>query len=135
MGRVAILKSKLIHLWIVLPNPPDHFVNDLQKECVRFVLNGKQGIISRKSTIKDIRNGGLNVPDIKNYMIALKLTWIRQLKTTNHKWKNILIELYPFLDRLECYGPCFFCLNAKGTSVWSDTFKAYNIFFNRIKPN
>ena len=109
--------------------------NDLQKECFRFIWNGKQDRINRKSTIKDIRNGGFNVPDIKNYMIALKLTWIRKLKTTNHKWKNILTELYPFLDRLECYGPCFLSLNAKGNSFWTDTFKAYNIFFSRIKPN
>ena len=120
LGRAAILKSlilsKLIHLWILLPNPPDHFVNDLQKECFRFVWNGKQDRISRKSTIKDIRNGGLNVPDIKNYMVALKLTWIRKLKTTNHKWKNILTELYPFLDRLGCYDPCFLSLHAKGNS-------------------
>ena len=139
LGRVAVLQffilSRRIHLWILLPNPPDDFVNDLKKQCFRFVWNGKQDRISRKSTIKDIRNGGLNVPDIKNYMIALKLTWIRKLKTTNHKWKNILTELYPFLDRLECYGPCFLSLNAKGNSFWTDTFKAYNIFFSRIKPN
>ena len=33
LGRVAILKSlilsKLIHLWILLPDPPDNFVKDL----------------------------------------------------------------------------------------------------------
>ena len=42
----------------------------------------------------------------------------------------------PFLDRLECYGPWFFLksFNAKGNSFWN-TFKAYNIFFSRIKPN
>ena len=138
LGRVAILKSlilsKLIHLWILLPNPPDHFVNDLQKECFRFVWNGKQDRISRKSTIKDIRNGGLNVPDIKNYMIALKLTWIRKLNATNQKMNFFWTELYPFLDRLECYGPRFLSLNVKGNSFWTDTFKAY-IFFSRIKPN
>ena len=37
LGRVAILKSlilsKLIHLWLLLPNPPDKFIKDLLKEC------------------------------------------------------------------------------------------------------
>ena len=105
-----------------------------QNECFHFVWNGKQDRISRKSTINDIRNGGLNVPNIKNYIIALKLTWISTFKTTNHKWKNILTELYPSLDRLGCYGPCFLSCYAKGNSFWTDTFKTYNIFFSRIKP-
>ena len=37
LGRVAILKSlilsKLVHLWILLPDPPYDFVNNLRK-CV-----------------------------------------------------------------------------------------------------
>ena len=28
-------------------------------------------------------------------------------KTPNHEWRNVPIELYPFLNQLECYGPCF----------------------------
>ena len=42
-------------------------------------------------------------------------------------------ELYPFSGRIECYGPCFLSLNAKGNSVWTDTFKAYVIFSIRMK--
>ena len=61
------------------------FVNDLQKECFCFVWNENQDRISRTAIIKHIQNGGLNVQDIKNYIIALKLTWIRKLKTTNHQ--------------------------------------------------
>ena len=68
-GRVAILKSlilsKLIHLWILLPDPPDNFVKDLQKICFQFVWNGKQDRITRKTTIKDVKCGGLNIPDIQ----------------------------------------------------------------------
>ena len=78
LGRVAILKSlilsKLIHLWILLPDPPDNFVKALQKICFQFVWNGKQDRIARKTTIKDVNSGGLNIPDIKTYILALKLT-------------------------------------------------------------
>ncbi len=84
LGRVAILKSlilsKLIHLWILLPDPPDNFVKDLQKICFQFVWNGKQDRIARKTTIKDVKSGGLNIPDIKTYILALKLTWIKKVK-------------------------------------------------------
>ena len=78
LGRVAILKSlilsKLIHLWILLPDPHDNCVKDLQKICFQFVWNGKQDRIARKMTIKDVKSGGLNIPDIKTYILALKLT-------------------------------------------------------------
>ena len=47
-------------------DPPDGFVTDLQKVCSQFVSNGRQDRIARKTTIKDVHNEGLNVPDIKN---------------------------------------------------------------------
>ena len=45
------------------------------------------------------------------------------------------MELYPFLHQLECYGPCFFNQTVKNNSFWSDVFKAYGIFFSKVKPN
>ena len=114
LGRVAILKSlilsKLIHLWILLPDPPDNFVKDFQKICFQFVWNGKQDRTARKTTIKDVKSG-LNIPDIKTYILALKLTWIKKLKISNHKWRNVPMELYPFLHQLE--RPLHFQLNCK----------------------
>ena len=41
LGRVAVLKSlilsKIIHLRMILPNPPDNLVNQLQKTLFQFV--------------------------------------------------------------------------------------------------
>ena len=40
LGRVAVLMSlilsKLVYLWI-FPNPPDKFINEVQKMCLKFV--------------------------------------------------------------------------------------------------
>ena len=89
LGRVAILKSlilsKLVHLWILLPDPPDDFVNNLQKMCFRFIWNNKQDKISRKTAVKSVKSGGLGVADIRKYISALKIMWIRKLKQTKHK--------------------------------------------------
>ena len=45
LGRVAILKylilSKLVHLWILLLDPPDDFVNNLQRNCFKFIWDDK----------------------------------------------------------------------------------------------
>ena len=55
LGRVAVLKSlilsKIIHLWMLLPNPPDNLVNELQKTVFQFVWNRKQDRISRKIAV------------------------------------------------------------------------------------
>ena len=79
-------------------------MKDLQKICFQFVWNGKQDRIARKTTIKDVKSGGLNIPDMKTYILALKLIWIKKrkkLKMSNHTWRNVPLELHPFLHQLE----------------------------------
>ena len=86
LGQVAVLKSlilsKIIHLWILLPNPPDNLVDELQKTVFEFVWNRKQDRKSRKTAIKNIAKGGLGIPKIRKYINALKLIWVRKLKTS-----------------------------------------------------
>ena len=63
LGRAAVLKSlilfKIIDLWMLLPNPPDNLVNELQKTVFQFVWNRKQDRISRKIAIRSKRKEGL----------------------------------------------------------------------------
>ena len=72
-----IVDSKIIHLWVLLPNPPDSLVNELQKTVFQFVWNRKQDRISRKIAVRSTAKGGLGIPNIKTYINALKLIWIQ----------------------------------------------------------
>eukprot|EP00745_Piridium_sociabile_P022020 TRINITY_DN34075_c0_g1_i4.p1 TRINITY_DN34075_c0_g1~~TRINITY_DN34075_c0_g1_i4.p1 ORF type:complete len:125 (-),score=8.91 TRINITY_DN34075_c0_g1_i4:240-614(-) len=71
LGRVAVLKSlilsKLIHLWILLPNPPDTDIDTIQKSVFLFVWDTKKkrDRINRTTAVRNILNGGLRVPNIK----------------------------------------------------------------------
>ena len=89
LGRIAILKSlilsKLVHLWLLLPDPPDTFIEDLQNMIFCFVWNRKRDRISRDTAVKHIADGGLGIPQIKSFMNSLKLTWI---KTTTKNYKS-----------------------------------------------
>ena len=138
VGRVAILRSlllsKLIHLWILLPDPPDTFINNLQKMCFRFVWQDKQDKISRKTVVKSVKNGGLNVPDIKQLIRALKLTWIRRLQNSKHKWTIVASELCPCLISMTKYGPNYLTKRNVANKFWADVFKAYGIFFKYVQP-
>ncbi|WP_419635460.1 reverse transcriptase domain-containing protein, partial [Thiolapillus sp.] len=108
LGRVAVLKSlilsKIVYLWLLLPNPPDKLVDALQKTMYKFVWNRKQDRISRKIAIKSIAKGGLGIPKLRDYINALKLIWVRKLKTSDHKWKNIIKVTYPKVTLLEQLG-------------------------------
>ena len=138
IGKVAVLKSlvlsTLLHLWILLPDPPDKFITDLQMLCFQFIWNGKQDRISRKTVVKDTKQGGLNVPDVRNYIFALKLTWIRKFKSTGHKWKNVAVEMYPFLNDLEKRGASFVVERARNNLFWEHVFKAYKLICKTVSP-
>ena len=139
LGRVAVLKSlilsKLTFLWLLLPNPPDNFTKDLQKQCYKFVWKDQQDRISRKTVINSIKNGGLGVPDIRVFMTSLKLTWIRKLKYTCHKWKNLILKQYPQVRKIDSFGPEIFLKNEHLNVFWQQVFKAYSCFFYYVKPS
>jgi hypothetical protein len=136
LGRVAVLKSlilsKLIHLWILLPDPPPQFIDKLQKECFKFVWNGKQDRITRATAIRSVKTGGLNIPDLKTYMASLKLIWIKKLKISNHKWKNVCTEMFPFLNNMEKFGSEYPHLHGNSNKFWAQVFEAYSQFGNNI---
>ena len=94
LGRVAVLKSlilsKLVHLWLLLPNPPTESIEKLQKDCFKFVWNNKQDRISRKTTVKHIKEGGLGIPSLKHTISALKLSWIRKTLVGSKKMGHII---------------------------------------------
>ena len=136
LGRIAILKSlilsKLVYLWMLLPNPPDNVISRLQLICYQFVWKKKNDKINRKTATKDVGNGGLVIPDLNMQIRALKLSWIRRLGNTDHKWKNICVQLHPHLNNLEKYGPCFINFKKKQNLFWLHTFKAYKLFYDKV---
>ena len=136
LGRVAVLKSlilsKITHLWLLLPNPPDRLIHELQRSVFYFIWNKKRDRISRQTAIKNLRQGGLGIPDIVKQIHALKLTWVRKMFFSNHKWKHLLYQVFPKASILEKIGAdlpdnCF--LN----SFWKDVFKAYKALDQKVE--
>lgn len=138
LGRIAILKSlilsKLIHLWLLLPNPPGDFIDKLQKICYAFVWGDKKDKISRKVVHQRIAQGGLDVPNLNIFIQALKLKWIKLYSTSSHKWKNLAIHNYPFIENLHAFGPSICEENHAQNPFWVEVFDAYKKLFYKIKP-
>ena len=136
VGRVAILKSlilsKLIYLWILLPNPPIGMTNEIQASIFRFVWNNKNDRIGRKASIKNVVQGGIGIPDIRTYMNALKLTWIKKLLNSSHKWTHIIKSLHKRISLLSILGSSL-CVENITNQFWKDVFKAYDTMGNKVK--
>ena len=130
VGKVVILKSlilsKLIYLWIMLPNPPDDLIEELQKKCFDFVWDGKKDKIKRTTAVYHTKMGGISMPDLKIYIQALKLTWIRKLFNKEPgKWKVILKKKIPEIENFKKYGATL--LERKNINpFWNNVFKAYD---------
>ena len=138
LGRIVILQSlilsKLVHLWLLLLDPPDTFIEDLQKIIFRFVWNRKRDRIIRDTAVKYIADGSLSIPQIESFMNAQKLTWIRKLKPTNHRWKQIACQMYQDLDNMDMYGPSIYSKEVHSNRFWEDTFKVCELFRYKVKP-
>ena len=139
MGRTVVLKSlilsKLIYLWILLPNPPNNALKKLQSDIFNFVWDNKNDKIKRSISVRQIKDGGINIPHIETYVQSLKLTWMRKLLSNKPpKWKCIISSLHPELDLIKVRGTNAF--RDKTTNpFWADFFKAFSNFDNSTVPS
>jgi hypothetical protein len=137
LGRVAVLKSlilsKLIHLWLLLPRPPENIINEMQKMCYQFVWGNKPDKINRKTAVKSVSNGGIGIPDLKMLISALKLTWIRKYKSSQHKWKSVINDDFEYFDRIDMYGPEIVNKYVGRNNFWTEVFCSYKDFFYKVR--
>ena len=131
--RVAVLKSlilsKIIHLWIYCQIHPTILLMSCRRQC--FSLYGKKrrkkDRIRRKTAVRPIAKGGRGLPGIRHYINALKLIWIRKLKTSDHKWKSSIKPVYPkvlLFEQLRSSLPT----GEHNFKFWCHVFKAYKEF-------
>jgi hypothetical protein len=118
----------------MLPNPPDTYIDDLQRMVYKFVWNGKRDRISRCTAVKNVSHGGLGIPHIRSFIDALKLTWINKLKNTNHQWKQIVCQIYQNVEDIHLYGPSIYSTKKHSNLFWKDVFRVYEQFRYKIKP-
>ena len=140
LGRITILKtliiSKLNHLFISLPNPSDEIINTLQKQLFSFIWQSSTDRIKREILMQDYSKGGLKILNIKNYIVALKTTWIRRLVTKDSKYINIFETQYPKVNDLIIRGAAYLKQWQKGIKnrFWKDVLEAWMKLQSETKP-
>ena len=55
-------------------------------------------------------------------------------KTKNHRWKQIACQMYQDIDNMNMYGPSIYSKEVHSNRFWEDTFKIYELFRYKVKP-
>ena len=92
-GKITVIKtmviSKITHLFMNLPDPDGKFLHDLDMLLYNFLWNGKQGKIKRPGARQDYEAGGLKMLDVKSFLSALKISWLKRILSDNGKLTKI----------------------------------------------
>ena len=58
----------------------------------KFIWNNKSEKVRREDAKLPEKLGGLNVPDVENFWLSFKFSWLRRLLLTKAFWPKILLE-------------------------------------------
>ena len=139
MGKITVIKSlllsKLVHIFIALPNPTKNIISRVETMFFNFIWNDKKDRIKRTKLIQQKCCDGLNMTDLLGFIQSMKITWIERLYNSSHAWLSIA-EI-PSLGDIRLYG------QSKLSSIkhnihnpfWRDVLDAWIKFCTLYKPN
>ena len=92
LGRIKILKSlilsKIIHILQSLPSPNQNVLKELDKKNYDFIWRKKRHEVNKITLCQEWQNGGLNMINLQDFDMSLKITLLRKLTTDNPEWEE-----------------------------------------------
>ncbi len=80
IGKILIVKTFALSQFVYLANLvpfSDDRVNEINELLFSYIWNGKPDKIKRNVIVKDLKSGGLKMPDLKLVITVQKMKWIR----------------------------------------------------------
>ena len=107
-GRITVIKSlvvsKITHLLMNLPDPEGSFLKELNKLLYNCLWNGKNDQIRRSGVCQTYEVGGLKIVDIKSFLAALKISWLKRILHDDGKLSKILQAICPVTQNVKQRG-------------------------------
>ena len=144
LGKIAIIKtfllSKLNHLFLVLPDPHEGYIKEINDIFLKFIWSSKPDKINRQTIVLDKKLGGLKMFNLKYFITSLKVSWIRRLllTTTLSLWITLFEQSFNVtLHKLTHSGPGYYLLlkNRTKNKFWIDVFSVWHLFTNEYQPH
>ena len=123
LGKITVVKSlalsKLVHLFMAIPNPPTNYLKRLESVIYKFIWKGVDKV-KRSVMIGKIEQGGLNMIHLESFSNSLKIIWIKKLLDNLNisSWKTL------FLSTVELEG---------GNHIWYGNLHTKRIL-ERVNP-
>ena len=93
IGKITVVKSLILpvlnQLFISLPNPSSEIIKMIEDMLYSFIWKSPLSRVRKEVVQKEYEDGGLKMVNVKNFIYALKTTWIRRLSLNNSKWQNL----------------------------------------------
>ena len=131
-GKITIIKalalSKLVHLFMSLPNPPQEFFKNLQDTFFRFIWDRGRHKISKATMYKERDEGGLKMPNVEFFCKAMKSIWIKKLlyPISLSDWQTLLTDQF---NEKTCSLDLLWHIENKYVNMFT---KEINSFWNEV---
>ena len=139
-GRITVIKSlvisKITHLLMNLPDPEESFLKELNKLLYNFLWNGKNDKIRRSGVCQAYEVGGLKMVDIKSFLSAFKISWLKRILHDDGKLSKILQAMCPLIQNVKQRGGEFanIIMQRVKNPFWFDVFKHYKKISAKCTP-
>ena len=127
--RITVIKflviSKITHLLMNFPDPEESFLKELNKLLCHFLWNGKNDKIRRSGVCQTYEAGGLKMVDIKSFLAALKISWLKHVLYDDGKLSKMLQAMCPLIQNVKQRGGEFanIIMQRVKKPFWFDVFK------------
>jgi hypothetical protein len=137
LGKITVVKSMLLplftHLFIALPSPGVHILNQIHNCFYNFIWDGPLKI-KHNILIKPYEEGGLNMIDIYSFEKSMKLTWIKKLALCTGKCFVLVYSLFDVKKMLNMGNAYVQKIVKRLTNTfWKDVLNYYSIYVNTFK--
>lgn len=138
LGKITVIKSlvnsKIVHILTALPQPSERIIKTLESMFYRFLWNNKPDKIKRQAICQPKENGGLAMINLRNYIKAIQLTWLRRFNVNNPRWKSIVNTLYGKVKYIQNFGSTYAYKIASScdNQFWSGVLRTYGFYFDTI---
>ena len=83
LGKITVVKalllSKLVHIFISLPNPTKNIIAKIDTLFYKFIRNDKNDRAKRTKVIQGPESDGLNMVYLHGFIKSMKISWIERL--------------------------------------------------------
>ena len=140
-GKITVLKtlvlSKLVFLFLNIPDPPDQLLKDINNMCFKFLWSGKQSKINKRTMCQAYKNGGLKMLDLYSTLTALKISWLRRISVASESpLKSLVHSLFPAFGQLPRLGVEYvnIIMQDNFNAFWRDVLKHYKRLCSKCLP-